>query len=63
MPDAPAKFTLRLLGAFELTGPDGTINLSSKKLTGLLAYLPCTAREAHSREKLITLLWGSPFYA
>ena len=31
MPSASAKFTLTLLGEFEITGPDGPIDLSSKK--------------------------------
>src|SRR5205823_1944021 len=33
------KFSLSLPGAFELTGPGGVIDLPSKKLAGLLAYL------------------------
>jgi TolB-like protein len=52
-------FELRLFGRFELKGPDEPIKLTSKKLAALLAFLACTAPEAHSRDKLMTLLWGS----
>ena len=54
-------FRLSLLGGFELTGPDGVVDLPSKKLAGLLAYLACTAPRPQSREKLSALLWGSHF--
>jgi DNA-binding SARP family transcriptional activator len=54
-------FGLSLLGGFELTGPDGVIDLPSKKLAGLLTYLACTAPRPQSREKLSALLWGSHF--
>jgi len=57
------RFGLSLLGRFELTGPDGPVDLPSKKLAGLLAYLACTAPEPQPREKLATLLWGSHFEA
>jgi DNA-binding SARP family transcriptional activator len=64
MDDGPLpKFKLSLLGRFELTGPDGPIDLNSKKLAGLLAFLACTAPQAHGRDKLMTLLWGSHFDA
>jgi hypothetical protein len=55
------KFRLSLLARFELTGPDGPVDLPSKKLAGLLAYLACTAPVPQPREKLATLLWGSHF--
>jgi DNA-binding SARP family transcriptional activator len=54
---------LSLFGQFELAGPRGPIELTSKKLTALLAFLACTAPQAHSRDKLMTLLWGSHFDA
>jgi DNA-binding SARP family transcriptional activator len=57
------RFGLSLLGGFELTGPDGVVELPSKKLVGLLAYLACTAPKPQSREKLSALLWGSHFDA
>jgi DNA-binding SARP family transcriptional activator/class 3 adenylate cyclase len=57
------KFTLSLLGRFVLTGPNGIVELRSKKLAGLLAYLACTAPRPQSREKLSALLWGSHFDA
>jgi TolB-like protein/DNA-binding SARP family transcriptional activator len=54
-------FQLSLLGGFELNGPHGSVDLTSKKLAALLAFLACSAPQAHSREKLMTLLWGSHF--
>ncbi|MBR1253455.1 AAA family ATPase [Bradyrhizobium sp. AUGA SZCCT0240] len=56
-------FHLSLLGGFELTGPLGVVDLPSKKLAGLLAYLACNAPRPQSREKLSALLWGSHFDA
>jgi len=58
-----ARFQLVLLGRFELSGPDGSISLTSKKLAALLAFLACTAPRPHARDKLMTLLWGSYFDA
>jgi class 3 adenylate cyclase len=55
------KFRLLLLARFELTGPDGPVDLPNRKLAGLLAYLACTAPVPQSREKLAALLWGSYF--
>lgn len=52
-----------MLGGFELTGPLGVVDLPSKKLAGLLAYLACNAPRPQSREKLSALLWGSHFDA
>lgn len=57
------RFGLSLLGRFELTGPDGVVDLPGKKLAALLAYLACTAPQPQSREKLAALLWGSHFDA
>ncbi|WP_244499819.1 BTAD domain-containing putative transcriptional regulator [Tardiphaga robiniae] len=57
------KFNLSLLGRFVLTGPNGAVGLPNKKLSGLLAYLACTAPEPQPREKLSTLFWGSYFDA
>ena len=53
----------RCWDGFELTGPDGVVDLPSKKLAGLLAYLACTAPQPQPREKLSALLWGSHFDA
>ena len=59
-----SKYTLSLLGCFELSGPDGRpIDLTRKKLAALLAFLACTASQTHGRDKLMTLLWGSHFDA
>src|SRR5260370_25001527 len=55
------KYSLKLLGRFELSGPEGPVELANKKLAALLAYLACSAPEPQSREKLATLLWGSHF--
>jgi hypothetical protein len=55
------KFRLCLLGRFKLNGPKGFVDLPNKKLTGLLAYLACTAPTPQHREKLATLLWGLAF--
>jgi DNA-binding SARP family transcriptional activator/TolB-like protein len=52
------RLSVSLFGRFELLGPDGPIALTSKKLTGLLAYLASTHPAPHSRERLMTLLWG-----
>ncbi len=59
----PPRFGLSLLGGFELTGPDGIVDLPSKKLAGLLAYLACNAPRPQPRERLSALLWGSHFDA
>jgi class 3 adenylate cyclase len=58
---ALAKFELKILGRFELSGPQGPVELPNKKLAALLAYLACSAPQPQSREKLATLLWGSHF--
>src|SRR5258708_4597470 len=57
------KYSLKLLGRFELSGPEGPVELPNKKLAGLLAYLACTAPLPQPRQKLATLLWGSHFEA
>jgi len=59
----PPKYRLKLLGRFELSGPEGPIELPHKKLVALLAYLACSGPKPQSREKLATLLWGSHFEA
>src|ERR1700726_4404100 len=58
-----ARFSLLLLGRFRLSGPHGVIDLPSKKLAGLLAYLACNAPRPQPRERLSALLWGSHFDA
>jgi TolB-like protein/DNA-binding SARP family transcriptional activator/Tfp pilus assembly protein PilF len=57
------KLRLALLGHFELTGQTGPIDLTNKKLAGLMAFLSLHAPEPQSREKLMALLWGSHFEA
>src|SRR5688572_19786678 len=58
---ANPRFRVSLLGPFRLTGSDGPITLTNKKLAAILAFLACTAPERHGRDKLMTLLWGSHF--
>ena len=58
-----APLSLTLLGRFRLSGPLGDIDLGSRKLCGLLAFLACTAPEPQGRERLMTLFWGSHFDA
>src|SRR5262245_510170 len=53
-----ARFGIFLFGRFQLIGRGGPIQLTSKKHAALLAYLAVTHPTAHSREKLMTLLWG-----
>ena len=55
----PPRFQLSLLGRFSLEGPDGPIDLSSKKVAGLLAYLAGGGFRPHTRERLMSLLWGT----
>src|SRR5260370_19892675 len=55
------KFSLKLLGRFELSGPDGPVELANKKFAALLGSLACSEPEPQSREKLATLLWGLHF--
>src|SRR5882672_510374 len=54
-----APLSLTLLGRFRLTGPRGDIDLGSRKLCGLLAFLACTSPQPQVREKLSALLCGS----
>jgi DNA-binding SARP family transcriptional activator/ActR/RegA family two-component response regulator len=57
----PPGYSLSLLGKFALSGPDGPVDLSSKKLGALLAYLALTGPAPQPRHKLVSLLWGSHF--
>src|SRR5260370_42435472 len=57
----PPRYKLSLLGSFALSGPDGSVDLSRKKLVGLLAYLALTGPAPRSRDNLVGLLWGSHF--
>jgi hypothetical protein len=53
-------FRLQALGPFSLVGEGGPVNLGSKKLCGLVAFLACAA-SPQRRERLMSLLWGSHF--
>lgn len=55
------RFQLSLLGRFQLLGPNGPVDLGSKKLCGLVAVLACAGTEPQSRELLTSLFWGSHF--
>src|SRR5215831_1466093 len=55
------SYRLSLLGSFALSGPGGPVDLSSKKLAGLIAYLALSGSAPQSRDKLVGLLWGSHF--
>jgi DNA-binding SARP family transcriptional activator/CheY-like chemotaxis protein len=57
----PPRYKLSLLAGFALSGPEGPVDLSSKKLAGLLAYLALTGPAPQPRDKLVGLLWGSHF--
>ncbi|WP_178130688.1 BTAD domain-containing putative transcriptional regulator [Reyranella sp. CPCC 100927] len=56
-----ALFQLSLLGHFNLSGPNGPVDLGNKKLCALIAFVACATSEPPSRETLTTLLWGSHF--
>jgi DNA-binding SARP family transcriptional activator/TolB-like protein/Tfp pilus assembly protein PilF len=58
MGEAPVM-RLSLLGGFELVGPDGRIDVGSRKACALVAYLAFNRGKPQSRETLATLLWGS----
>ena len=62
MEDEPAlNFKIALFGRVQLNGPEGVIELTSKKLAALLAFLCLTHPTPHTREKLLALLWGRQF--
>jgi TolB-like protein/DNA-binding SARP family transcriptional activator/Flp pilus assembly protein TadD len=60
LPGRPERWSLRLLGGFELrTLPGGeTLSLSGKRERALLAYLALSPNCRQPRRKLMTLLWG-----
>jgi TolB-like protein len=51
---------IRVIGGFEISGPDGRIAFPSAKLSAFLAVLAVSARPVR-REELTALLWGSHF--
>ena len=53
-----ARLTLALLGGFQLRSESRALALPAKKAQALLAYLALRAGRPHSREMLMTLLWG-----
>jgi DNA-binding SARP family transcriptional activator len=52
-----ARIRLYLLGSFRLERDSRAINLPTRKIESLLAYLALYP-EPHSRERLAALLWG-----
>jgi TolB-like protein/class 3 adenylate cyclase/DNA-binding SARP family transcriptional activator len=60
-PDAEGALQIHTLGRFAVTGPEGPVEIGSKKLRALLAYLAATHPVPQSRETLMALLWGSHF--
>jgi TolB-like protein len=58
---AGARFRLSLLGPFQLTGQTGAVDLGSKKLSALVAFL--ASNGPTTREKLMSVLWGTHFDA
>ena len=57
----PRTFRLLLLGPFQLIGKTGAVDLGSKKLCALVAFL--ASNGPTTREKLMSLLWGTHFDA
>jgi len=55
------KYSLKLLGRFELSGAEGPVRAGQQKACGVAGILACSAPVRQSREKLATLLWGSHF--
>ena len=53
------RFRLSLFGPFRLAGPAGRIELGSRKLAALFAFLACAGPEPQPRDAVMTLLWGS----
>jgi DNA-binding SARP family transcriptional activator len=50
---------LDLLGGFEVRAEDGTVlSLPTHKYKALLAFLATPAGRSHSRDGLVSLLWG-----
>lgn len=58
-----ARFRLLSLGNFQLLGPEGPVDLGSRKLCGLVSLLACNPGRPLSRERLMAMLWGSHFEA
>ena len=55
-----ARLTLTLLGGFRAhLDPGAPLAFPTRKAQALLSYLAMPSGEAHSRDKLASLLWGS----
>src|SRR5579862_5661720 len=58
-PKESSPWRIRLFGRVEVDTPDGlTVSVPGKKTGELLAYLALHPNRAHSREKLVDLIWG-----
>lgn len=55
----PSRFTLRVLGGFQLSRSGVAVDVPTRKIACLLTYLACTAPLPQSREKLANLFWGA----
>jgi hypothetical protein len=55
----PPRLQLTLFGSFQLIGPEGPVDVGSKKVCALIAVLALSGDEPVSREQLIALLWVS----
>src|SRR5258706_14595455 len=59
MKNLSGQWHIHLFGALEVDGPTGErARLNGKKAGELLAFLALKPGQAHSRERLLTLLWG-----
>src|SRR5262244_2937225 len=53
------RLRLKVLGGFEARiGPGQPLDIATRKARALLAYLALPAGRAHSRDKLVGLLWS-----
>ena len=59
MTSGTVKFLLRMLGGFELAGPNrAPVELPARKTRLLLAYLANPLGQVHARDKLAALFLG-----
>lgn len=56
-PSRDGNWSLRLLGTFQLSGPDGAVPLHARKAIALLTYLAFQPGRSSRRDTLAALLW------